>query len=65
MPQKVQSKRTICIRLNSGGYFGNKPWVALPIQKAIIFETMRKARKQLNRLRKFGYDHAEIEVKEE
>lgn len=65
MPQKVQSKKTIRIRLNFEGYFGIEPWSASPLKNAISFKTMKDARRQLNRLRKFGYGHAEIEVKEE
>lgn len=38
------------IKLNEKGYFGEMPYTPVPREDAIVFETMKRARKQLNRL---------------
>ena len=40
----------IVIRLNDDGYYGSKPFAAMPREEAIVFPTMKEARRQLNRL---------------
>lgn len=44
------SKATYVIRLNADGYFGELPYTPVPREKAIVFTSMKDARKQLNRL---------------
>jgi len=38
------------IRLDGQGYYGSRPYVAVPIKDANVFISMREARQQLNRL---------------
>ena len=52
------------IRLTDKGYFSqNHPWSAVHISKATYFDTMKEARRNLNRLRDgLGFSQAEIET---
>jgi hypothetical protein len=38
------------IKIGELGYFGDKPWTPVPREEAIVFDTMKKARRQQNRL---------------
>jgi hypothetical protein len=44
------SKNEYVIRLNDEGYFGRRPYTAMPKTEATIFPSMKDARKQLNRI---------------
>jgi hypothetical protein len=49
------------IRIDDTGYFGSKPWTAVPKEEATQY-IMKDARRVLNRLRdRLGYPKAEIE----
>jgi hypothetical protein len=52
------------IRLNKDGFFGRRPYTTMKVEDAKVFNSMKEARKQLNRLRTvLHYPTAEIEVK--
>ena len=38
------------IKIGEMGYFGHNPWTPVPKDEAIVFDTMKSARKQQNRL---------------
>lgn len=52
------------IRINELGYFGKTPYTPVPISEAIVFDTMKLARKQENRLngRLMKGNNATIEI---
>lgn len=51
------------IKIGELGYYGHKLWSAVPRDEAIVFDTMKKARKIQNRLngRLWKNERAEIE----
>jgi hypothetical protein len=38
------------IKIGESGYYGQKPFIPVPRNEAIVFDTMADARKQQNRL---------------
>lgn len=51
------------IKLSEAGYFGHIPYTPMPREKADVFDSMKDARRQLNRLngRLMKKGNAEIE----
>ena len=43
-------KPTYVIKLNENGYYGHTPYTPVLYDDAIVFDTMKEARKQLSRL---------------
>ena len=41
--------RTV-IKLNEKGYYGTRPWIPVPLNEAVVFSSMKAARRQQNRL---------------
>ncbi len=52
------------IKIGESGYYGHKPWTPVPRDKAIVFDTMKKARTAQNRLngRLWKDERSEIEL---
>lgn len=52
------------IRIGSKGYYGKAPFRPVPLEEAVIFPTMKEARRVLNRLnaRLMPADTSEIET---
>jgi hypothetical protein len=49
------------IKLNDQGFYGKVPWGPSPLSDAKVFDTMKAARKQLNRIRdRLGFPKAII-----
>ncbi len=51
------------IKIGELGYYGHKPWTPVPRDEAIVFDTMKKARRTQNRLndRLWTDERSEIE----
>jgi len=59
----MNTKPKYRIRLDENGFYGSLIWQSSPLDKARIYDTMKQARRTLNRLRdRFHYNKAEIEI---